>query len=157
MAAYLGNGIVLSLMLALPLIIAFFISAAVISSVGTLRPAAFLIIMVPVLIGFASVYLRLATILPGVAIGATTTFTGGWNATKGEAMTFLVLALLLVVLGAAVDLVHFALQMVAGYAALIWYIPAQWLLGMLGLSVLTTLYGYYIENRPLAGDAQPPA
>jgi ABC-type transport system involved in multi-copper enzyme maturation permease subunit len=31
----------------------------------------------------------------------------------------------------------------------VWYIPAQWFLAMLGLSILTTLYGHYIEKRPL--------
>jgi len=93
--------------------------------------------------------LRLATGLPGTALGSDQPLMAGWRATAGEWQVILQLALMMA-------LAVWALNMIGMFAfgsmtmlAQIWQIIVGWPIMMVGLSVLTTLYGHYIEKRPL--------
>lgn len=91
---------------------------------------------------------RLGAAMPGAALDGGAGIGDTWAATRGEwpAMLSLALGFLLVsfLLGLLAALLAFVpvLGMVANLAL-------NWFLGMLGLSILTTLYGHYIEKRPL--------
>ncbi|MFA9232082.1 MAG: hypothetical protein ACEQSU_15260 [Microgenomates group bacterium] len=93
---------------------------------------------------------RLSTALPATALDASSAFSSGWEATKGELLTFVVLALITLVLYFGVN--TFAVNLLAGNFALslIWQCVFGWISVMVGLSVLTTLYGHYIEKRALS-------
>ncbi|MFZ0097278.1 MAG: hypothetical protein WAK98_02235 [Gemmobacter sp.] len=91
---------------------------------------------------------RLGAAMPGAALDGGAGIGDTWAATRGEWPAMLALALgfllvsfllgLLAALLAIVPVVGFAVQL-----------AVNWFLGMLGLSILTTLYGHYIEKRPL--------
>lgn len=91
---------------------------------------------------------RLGAAMPGAALDGGAGIGDTWAATRGEwpAMLSLALGFLLVsfLLGLLAALLAFVpvLGMIANLAI-------NWFLGMLGLSILTTLYGHYIEKRPL--------
>lgn len=92
---------------------------------------------------------RLSTALPGCALDAQSAFGAGWEATRGETATILALAVISVVvffLGSFVG--DFVL---GGFSILrlAWSLLFGWFAIMVGLSILTTLYGHYIEGRPL--------
>lgn len=92
---------------------------------------------------------RLATALPSTALDEASSFMSGWDATRGETGTFVGLALISVaamVVSAVLTIFVLAKVTVLFIA---WTVVFNWLAMMVGLSVLTTLYGHYIEKRPL--------
>ncbi|MBL8562053.1 MAG: threonine dehydratase, partial [Gemmobacter sp.] len=96
---------------------------------------------------FAVLY-RLSASLPGLALDRQTAFADGWVATTGETETILILAfftgLIGIVLGAPLSLMP-----QGSVFALLWELVAGWVQLMVSASILTTLYGHYIEKRPL--------
>lgn len=104
-----------------------------------------------VIIPLGAFALRLATVLPGVALQGGLQVTDGWDATKGEVWTFLALTTFAVVgtvlMGVPKDFIasYFG-SVLAGQA---YGVIMLWVQTMIGVSVLTTLYGHYIEKRPL--------
>lgn len=98
---------------------------------------------------------RLSTVLPGVALEAGKPLFEGWSATAGESGTIFVLA---VITGAAEFVIGLPSEILASPEAIagaqsvpmmIWNAVILWVQMMVGLSILTTLYGHYIEKRPL--------
>jgi len=115
-------------------------------------------------------FYRLALILPAVALGNTLTLGDAMQATRSALGAIFVLTLASVTFG---FLIGFALNQLVGLepeqmlfrivdeqviltgASGAWFIYAiaegavQWFLFMLGVSILTTLYGHFIEKRSL--------
>lgn len=93
--------------------------------------------------------LRLASVLPGAALGTRHDFLAGVQATAGKTEEIAVLAVIAV--GARVILVLIGVKLFAslpiiGFA---WDAVIGWFVTMVGASILTTLYGHYVEGRPL--------
>lgn len=105
----------------------------------------FLIFVFPI----TAVSYRFSTALPATALEKAGEFWAGWDATKGEFATISVMTLIST---AAFFLVSEAgIRLFGGSAplAFIWEFVWGWFSMMIGLSILTTLYGHYIEGRPL--------
>jgi hypothetical protein len=92
---------------------------------------------------------RLTTALPASAIGSGQPFMAGWDATKGASADILVLAVIAVGAHLVLALLGFLVFDRIPVVSLIWNIVVTWLVTMVGVSILTTLYGHYIEKRPL--------
>ena len=93
---------------------------------------------------------RLSTALPAPAVASEAgAFMAGWDATKGQNDAFIGLG----VISAAVLFLNgfVALYILSSSLVLFlaWTIVFNWLATMVALSILTTLYGHYIEKRPL--------
>ena len=71
-----------------------------------------------------------------------------WAATKGQWGTFIVLGIIVAVASFVSEQIT---SLLAGNDILvvIWSIVYGWVSGKVGISVLTTLYGHYIEGRSL--------
>ena len=93
--------------------------------------------------------LRLAATLPGAALGKDHGILAGWEATKSDWQTILQLAAILAVAMAVLNLIGLFVFGGLGAGALLWQFVSGWLVMMVGLSILTTLYGHYIQKRPL--------
>lgn len=92
---------------------------------------------------------RLTAALPGAALGSGTPFFSGWQATSGQTLDLVALAFLLMLLSVVVTLIGaFVLGPIPGIG-LVWQLALGWFQTMLGISILTTLYGHYIEKRDL--------
>lgn len=106
-------------------------------------------LMLAGLVMFSLVLGRLGLMLPAVAAGRPLGPRAALAATGSTKSTFAMLSLLLILLA---YLQHFALFLIdailPGLAGLLLFPIAIYNL-LLGLSVLTTLYGHYIEGRPL--------
>lgn len=109
----------------------------------------FLIIAILVQLPLIFVGFRLATSLPGAALGTEQGFLAGWNATQADWQPILQLSLIMALALWVINLVGYYVFGGFGVGAQIWQIITGWPVMMVGLSVLTTLYGHYIENRPL--------
>ncbi len=109
----------------------------------------FLLIALFVQVPLTFVGLRLASVLPGAALGTEHGFFAGWQATKDDWQTFLQLALILALAMWAINMIGLFVFGGFGFFAMIWQFITGWPIMMIGLSILTTLYGHYIEGRPL--------
>jgi hypothetical protein len=90
----------------------------------------------------SALIMRFYLILPAVAIGNPMLLEESWDATSGQFVTFLVVAVLLAVIG-----FFTSPGLVPGYVGWVVTIFFSWLSFALGISILTTLYGVYIEGR----------
>lgn len=149
MAAYFGKGLLIGLILVIPaLMLMFFITMLAANLPAGLAPYTMLLV-VPAYLLISTIGLRLATILPGVALGHQTSVIDGLTASDGNGLNFLGLVVILALASLATDFIAQFLAPISLGLMFVWCIPAQWFLAMLGLSILTTLYGHYIEKRPL--------
>lgn len=103
-----------------------------------------LLLAVPML----TVMYRFSTALPGLALGHELGFSAGWAATAGETGTMLQLAAISGVAGLLLGVPNLMLPE-GSILMLLWDVVGGWLQLMVGVSILTTLYGHYIEKRPL--------
>lgn len=128
--------------------------------VGALAAVPFWTEAGPSLIGLAVIFLitylpltvisyRLSTALPAVALDVPSAFGDGWRATKGESGTLVVLALISLVLFFVLSAVGDRLFSGLPVLSMLWRVLFGWFAIMVGLSILTTLYGHYVEGRQL--------
>ncbi|WP_323035142.1 hypothetical protein [Pararhodobacter sp.] len=112
--------------------------------------------LLPGLIGFAIMYLpaayiayRISPMLPSAAVGKRMTVKEAWQSTSTSGLSFVVLTLVSVLAG---WLIYMPAGLLAGNAliiAVIWAALAQWLSILVGASILTTIYGHYVQKREL--------
>jgi hypothetical protein len=100
---------------------------------------------------FCALMLILATALPGAAIGAARPIQRAWHGLEPAAGSVLVLTLIGIVSYEIIEALTAALLGVEPLkiVAPILFGVIQWLTTLVGLSVLTTLWGHYVEGRPL--------
>ncbi len=104
-----------------------------------------LLVQIPIFV----IFFRLAAALPGAAIGVDHPITAGWDATKDEWVPMLQLALIVGVCVWVINVIGlFAFGSIA-ILSFLWQAVTGWLVMMVGVSILTTLYGHYIQKRPL--------
>lgn len=158
--AYFGRSFVIGLLciaVAIPLgVVAGVIAAGLSGATGPGLGSMF-ILFVLVYLPVAVISYRLSTALPGIALDEERAFSAGWEATKGETETFFVLSVISVVAFFVLSfggsfLLSFLGTLVLGDVSILsfaWDVALGWMMLMVGLSILTTLYGHYIEKRPL--------
>lgn len=93
------------------------------------------------------VSLRLAPVLPSAAVGARVPLTEAWYATGTGGAALMNLALICALAGLAVSLP--ALMVSDGPLAVVLSVIANWLVLMVGTSLMTTIHGHYVQGRPL--------
>lgn len=102
----------------------------------------FLILYLPV----AYIGYRISPILPSAALQARIPLKDAWYATGTSGAAFVALTVVSVLAG---FLINLPAQILPSFLAVLWGFLAQWLTVMVGASVLTTIYGHYVEGRPL--------
>jgi hypothetical protein len=89
---------------------------------------------------------RISPILPSAAVGARMALKDAWYATGTSGAAFVVLTLVSV-------LASVIIQAPGGWLGWplgpIWLFLVQWATVLVGASILTTIYGHYVEKRPL--------
>jgi hypothetical protein len=89
---------------------------------------------------------RISPILPSAALGERMALKDAWYATGTSGYAFVVLTLVSVLAGVIVQAPASILGWPIGP---IWLFLVQWATVMVGASILTTIYGHYVEKRPL--------
>lgn len=92
---------------------------------------------------------RLSTVLAGVALEPGHKLSEAWQATEGETSTFLELALYCALALAAASIAGSTLFGWSVVVQTVYFFVVQWVITMVGVSILTTLYGHYVQKRPL--------
>ena len=153
--AYFGQSVLLALLIvAIGLALGFGLALIFIFLAFTLfgEPnQTYLTIISLFLIGLliAPILFRFSTVLPAAALGEQFTWGAAWQATKGSTGSLVLVSLVLWVgLGLADWLVT---DLISGslFLMVLWSIPSQWVFVMIHISILTTLYGHYVEKRAL--------
>ncbi|MEM8851135.1 MAG: hypothetical protein AAGE03_14010 [Pseudomonadota bacterium] len=156
MLGYLGRGILLGLIIAAVLV-------AIVVALGFIAP--FFAVAVASIVSIILFY-RLGLILPAGAVGKPITIGEAWTATEGQSATVVALALisffasLLLQLptildgisSGAVDPAGDASQMLSAATSpvsLVYNLVVNWIVLLVGVSMLSTLYGHFVEGRPL--------
>lgn len=107
-------------------------------------------IMSLILIGAAAyLFFRLGVMLPAAALGEKLTLGDTWDATKGQSSTILVLALIVVGASIVIQLPSWFNDDPRSVINVVYSLVVNWFATIIGISVLTTLYGHFVENRPI--------
>lgn len=149
---YLGRSVMIGL-----LVLAAFV--VVTTAIAPFAPA--MALAVATIIGMVLTY-RLGLILPAGAVGRPLGVAEAWRATAGQSGTVVLLALmtfalsLLLQLPAMLDAPELAETAQTGAAftapgpiAIVYELVVTWILLMLGVTLLSTLYGHFVEGRPV--------
>jgi len=95
---------------------------------------------------------RLAPIFPGAAIGRPIGIGEAWNATSGGSGALLLMAIISAIASFLLDLpVEILSRLPWGqFTSIAWIVVTYWIKLMVGVSILTTIYGVYVEKRAIA-------
>ncbi|MEZ5798629.1 MAG: hypothetical protein R3D63_14810 [Paracoccaceae bacterium] len=151
---YLGKSILIGLML-VPLVLVLSYAAGVltypmVAAGGGMSPVMGLVALLVVYVPAGTVAMRLSAALPGVALMPGVPLMTGWEATKGQTGAIVgVVALSAVMVFGLAILGGQLFPDAAGLPAVIYSGVTQWITALIGASVLTTLYGHFVERRPL--------
>ncbi|MGL5009445.1 MAG: hypothetical protein ACRC6I_06150 [Paracoccaceae bacterium] len=152
---YFGKSILIGLIvvpvaLVLGLIVGLALGPLLVGPAGGRSFLAMIVVGLLVYIPVGVIVMRLSTALPGVALQPGVPLMEGWNATTGQSATILGVVVLSVACIGLIGYVSFALfTNPMSIPALVWHFLTQWVMVMVSVSILTTLYGHYIEKRPL--------
>ncbi|WP_282095989.1 hypothetical protein [Epibacterium ulvae] len=145
MMSYVAHFLLLCLLMIVS-VIPFGIFLTIGSAAG---PMMMVVMMFFIVIGVTFCFYRLVIILPAAAIGKPLKIKEAWGLTTGAETAILVLVLLS-------SLVSLLLERSADSIAAIpvlglpLFLFVQGVWGMVQVSVITTLYGHYVEGRPLS-------
>jgi hypothetical protein len=94
---------------------------------------------------------RLAPMLPAIAIDKPLTLRQAWDATKNANTAIIVLAVLSAIAAVVIDIPAIILASAGPLAFLgvLWTLATGWVKMIVGVSILTTLYGHYVEGRAI--------
>ena len=96
---------------------------------------------------------RLSPMLPAAALGQRMTVSEAWASTAGANGTIVVLAIISVIAAIVINLPMAVLSFlgpIGVFLSLLWSLATGWVIMLVGISIVTTIYGHYVEKRPLA-------
>ncbi|MDB5507443.1 MAG: hypothetical protein JWR75_2081 [Devosia sp.] len=150
--AYFGWSLVLSL-LSIPVVL---LVALLVSPVALLGGTLGAVLIFPVIVFILMVVLyRLALILPAAAIKRPLRLGEAWNATRGASGDILALAFISAIAALVISIPSMMLVGSLRPLGIIWEAATSWLALLVGVGIITTLYGHYIEGRPLPSKTTP--
>lgn len=145
MVSYFGKMVALGLLLAIPMMILMGVTGPVAAGGGALGS---LVVVVAVAMPVSVLFFRISPVLPAAALGTTLKFSQAWARTAGATGALAGLAMLFLVASLVIDLPAAALPR-GSVPELVWLGLTGWVKAMVGISILTTIYGHYIEGRAL--------
>ena len=89
---------------------------------------------------------RISPILPSAALQARMPLKEAWYATGTSGASFIVLTVVSVVAGM---ILNAPAGWLPGILGVIWGFLSNWVTVLVGASILTTIYGHYVQGRPL--------
>ena len=114
-------------------------------------PSAAVILSIGLSILMSFIWLRICVSLPSVAVGEHMGSADAWAETKDIRQTILGVCVIMMFLNSAAGLLPVLLAPHLLIISTVLNIAIQWVSIMIGISVLTTIYGHVIEGRPLSG------
>jgi hypothetical protein len=143
MLAYFGYSLLLVL-IAIPFLIVGGLLAAALAFGGIplLVLGGLIVLIAALIVGY-----RLALILPASSVDKPIKLGQAWEATRGASGTIVALALISAVAAVVLDLPALVFGGPLAIVGVIWRLVMGWLELVVGISILTTLYGHFVEGR----------
>lgn len=146
MASYLWNAFIISLLaMAVIVLVALFFFVAQAANIVTLVA----VLAIPLFIFLGVLWLQVSIVLPAAAVGNPIKISQAFDATRGAFWPFLVLLILIGLLQSGTEILVQGLEGGSEVLALVVSVVLSAFLGVLNISILTTLYGHYIEGRSI--------
>ncbi|WP_238366383.1 hypothetical protein [Mesobacterium pallidum] len=136
--------LLLGFVLMIPVIV---VASGFVAAMGEGGVMLLLLLAVPFYVFILVSYYRLAIILPAGAVGAPLTLGQAWVATRGSFGTIFVMQFGFFLMNLAVQMAVYVLSEVVPVLGLLVSLAATVFVGLVQVSLLTTLYGVYIEKR----------
>lgn len=143
--AYLGRALMLGLLFA----IAWLPMGLVFAMLGQSLVGLSIIVVAVYLVYLVVCFYRLSIILPATAIGEPITIGRAWNSTTGIASSILVLIVVAFLFQVLVQLVFTVLAFIPVLGILLTVFFGTLILPMINVSIMTTMYGVFVEKREL--------
>ena len=100
------------------------------------------------LVGLCSyVFFRLGLVLPAAALGQSLKLRESWDATKRDTTALVQLAVIVMGGRLLIEIPGMIDGTTGGVVSLVYNVVLNWFVTMIGVSLLTTLYGYFVERR----------
>ena len=136
-----------------PLILVVLCAVVAVAAIGALAaaigvPALAALLFFGLQVLLAYVMMRFSLVLPAAAVGRSMGVFESWARTKEARDAILIAAALLAVLNGVIGLAGGALGL-AGWPGTVLSLAVSWFGFVLGLSILTAIYGHVVEGRPL--------
>jgi len=144
---YVGRWALLILIVVAILILPFGIINALANSLPLI---VILVLYLLLVLGVAICFFRLAIVLPSTAIGKQPKFSEAWAATEGSNGTVLTMIVVLFLFQLVVQLVFSAALLVPLFGPLLVLFATFLIIPMINISILTTMYGIFVEKRELS-------
>ena len=97
-----------------------------------------------------ALFYRLCPVLPAVAVGESLFIRDAWHQTRGLFSSIILLVLLQFMLMLAIQIPVVLIGSLIPFLGLLAQIAASWFLTLVTVSLLTTFYGHFVQERPLA-------
>lgn len=150
MLSYFGYSILIVIILILmSLVLGLVVGLVVAPFLGGSPVIGMIIIGILVYVPLVIVGYRLSVVLPAAALGEELGIGGAWEKTQGAMGTLLLLAIVSLIGAVVIDLPAAYVFTPGSILSIIWSAVTQWIVLMVGISILTTLYGVYVEERKL--------
>ena len=142
--AYFGRSVMVAFIAMIVAVIVGAITGLVMVPLGLEQIAALLAI-----VAAAFVFYRFGAALPAAAVGKSLSLGQAWRTTAGENATLLVLSLVTAVASYIVQLPGMMNSNPFSLISIVYSVVVGWFLTMIGVSILTTIYGHFIEKRSI--------
>ncbi len=144
--AYFGRLVLLGLLG----VIAFLPASFIIGAVAQSSVAVSIVVMLGFVLLLSVAFYRLSPILPAAAIGKSLSFSEAWAATTGAGGAIVVLFIVATLFQLLIQFVGGLLIIIPVVGPLILIFVAMLVLPLINVSILTTMYGVFIEKRELS-------
>lgn len=151
MLRYFGYSLLIGLISLVAVVVVGLVGTPLIAMTGGFLPIALLVALATIFVVLIINY-RLSAVLPGTAVGKPVSLGEAWRATANANGALIGLAILSAIVAVAIDIPAYLLNYGGGVGMLlgqVWTTGTGWLKLMVGVSILTTLYGHFIEGRAL--------
>lgn len=156
---YIGNSILIGLILIIPAVVVMFFVGIVASSVlTTMPPSNFtLITVMTTLVGAVAriflqfLWLRMAIILPAIAVDRAMGIGDGWSATSNISGAIFGVSVIMTVVTTGLSLALIPFQFTAPIIVMILQIPFNFLVFIFGISIVTEIYKRVFPTDDSAG------
>ncbi|WP_353473493.1 hypothetical protein PVT71_05460 [Salipiger sp. H15] len=142
---YFGRSILIAFAIFVSLVVAAIPVALIGAAIPALGP-----VLVFGLVGLGGyLFFRLGLILPAAAVGERLRLKEAWSATRDDDGAVVTLALVVIAGSLLVELPALIDDSAGSIVNLVYGLVINWFATMIGISVLTSLYGHFIERRPI--------
>ena len=147
---YIGRSILLGLVLIIPGIALSFLGGGVAFNLFAASPyLAVILITLIIYVPLFFLFYRFSLILPAGAIGKHMTLGNSWSDTASASGAIVVVSLVMLAVSVVFELVIQKIFGSTSVSTLVVSAVIDWFMMMIGLSILTTLYGHLVEGREL--------